>query len=96
VRGASKGEGLGNQFLGHIRNVDAVLQVVRCFDNGDITHVDGTINPLRDIETIETELILADLDSVERRRDKWRKQGEGRRQGGPAPRPRGRALVRRC
>jgi GTP-binding protein YchF len=77
VRGASKGEGLGNQFLGHIRSTDAVLQVVRCFDNPDITHVDGTINPLRDIETIETELIFADLDSVERRRDKMAKQGKG-------------------
>ena len=77
VRGASKGEGLGNQFLGHIRSVDAILQVVRCFDDPDITHVDGTVDPIRDIETIETELILADLDSVEKRIDKLKKQAKG-------------------
>jgi GTP-binding protein YchF len=77
VRGASKGEGLGNQFLGHIRSVDAVLQVVRCFDDADITHVDGTVDPLRDIETIETELILADLESVDRRLQKLLKQAKG-------------------
>lgn len=76
VRGASKGEGLGNQFLGHIRAVDATLQVVRCFDDDDITHVDGTIDPLRDIETIQLELIFADLDSAERRRDKYAKQAK--------------------
>ena len=64
VRGASKGEGLGNQFLGNIRNVDAVLHVVRCFDNPDVVHVDGAVDPLRDIDTIETELCLADMDSV--------------------------------
>ena len=73
VRGASKGEGLGNQFLGHIRAVDAVLQVVRCFDDEDITHVEGSVDPLRDIETIETELILADLDSCERREKRYSK-----------------------
>jgi len=73
VRGASKGEGLGNQFLGHIRSVDAVLQVVRCFDDTEITHVDGTVDPLRDIDTIETELIFADLEAAERRADKWKK-----------------------
>jgi GTP-binding protein YchF len=73
VRGASKGEGLGNQFLGHIRAVDAVLQVVRCFDDEDITHVEGSIDPLRDIDTIETELILADLDSCERRARRYGK-----------------------
>lgn len=67
VRGASKGEGLGNQFLGHIRAVDAVLHVVRCFESTDIVHVDDTVDPIRDIETIHTELILADLDSVEKR-----------------------------
>jgi GTP-binding protein YchF len=77
VRGASKGEGLGNQFLGHIRSVDAVLQVVRCFEDADITHVDGHVDPLRDIETIETELILSDLESVERRVEKLRKQAKG-------------------
>jgi GTP-binding protein YchF len=73
VRGASKGEGLGNQFLGHIRNVDAILQVVRCFEDGDITHVDGTIDPLRDIETIQLELILSDLTTCEKRVDRYKK-----------------------
>lgn len=67
VRGASKGEGLGNQFLSHIREVDAICQVVRCFSDGDITHVDGSVDPIRDIETINFELILADLDVVEKR-----------------------------
>jgi len=67
VRGASKGEGLGNQFLSHIREVDAICQVVRCFEDGNITHVEGTIDPIRDIETIKIELNLADLDSVEKR-----------------------------
>lgn len=67
VRGASTGEGLGNQFLGHIREVDAIFHVVRCFDAGDITHVEGSIDPRRDIEVIETELMLADLESLERR-----------------------------
>src|SRR3954464_4975640 len=62
VKGASKGEGLGNQFLATIREVDAIAHVVRCFDNGDITHVSGKIDPLADIETIETELTLADLE----------------------------------
>jgi GTP-binding protein YchF len=70
VRGASEGEGLGNQFLGHIRSVDAVLQVVRCFDDPDITHVEGSIDPIRDIETIATELALADLQVAERRLDR--------------------------
>ena len=73
VRGASQGEGLGNQFLGHIRSVDAVLEVVRCFDDPDVTHVEGSVDPLRDIETIETELILADLDTATRRRDRFSK-----------------------
>lgn len=77
VRGASKGEGLGNQFLGHIRQVDAILQVVRCFEDTEITHVDGTVDPLRDIDTIETELILADLDSVEKRLQRVNKQAKG-------------------
>ena len=67
VRGASKGEGLGNQFLAHIREVDAIVHVVRCFENGDVTHVEGRIDPIADIETVETELMLADLDSLERR-----------------------------
>ncbi len=65
VRGASKGEGLGNKFLSHIREVDAIMHVVRCFDNDDVTHVDGSVDPLRDIETIETELMLADLAMAE-------------------------------
>jgi len=65
VKGASEGEGLGNKFLSNIRNVDAILHVVRCFENDDITHVDGSIDPIRDIEVIETELMLADLQSVE-------------------------------
>ena len=66
VSGASKGEGLGNKFLAHIREVDAIIHVVRCFENTDITHVDNSINPLRDTETIDTELVLADLESLER------------------------------
>ncbi|MFQ3348519.1 MAG: GTP-binding protein YchF [Paracoccaceae bacterium] len=67
VRGASKGEGLGNQFLANIRECDAIAHVLRCFEDGDITHVDGRIDPVADAETIETELMLADLESVERR-----------------------------
>ena len=65
VRGAASGEGLGNQFLGHIRQTDAIAHVVRCFEDGDITHVEGSVDPIRDIEIIETELILADLQTVE-------------------------------
>jgi GTP-binding protein YchF len=68
VRGASKGEGLGNQFLANIRECDAIAHVLRCFEDGDITHVEGRIDPVADAETIETELMLADLDSIERRR----------------------------
>ena len=67
VRGASKGEGLGNQFLAHIREVDAIAHVVRCFDDANVVHVDGTVNPRRDIEVVEAELILKDLETVERR-----------------------------
>ena len=67
VRGASKGEGLGNQFLGHIRSTDAVIHVLRCFEDDDITHVEGSVDPLRDLTTIETELMLADLESLEKR-----------------------------
>ena len=77
VRGASKGEGLGNQFLATIREVDAVAHVVRCFEDSDITHVDGKIAPLADIETIETELMLADLDSLEKRVDNLSKKAKG-------------------
>ena len=76
VRGAASGEGLGNQFLGHIRSVDAVLHVVRCFDDDDVTHVDGHIDPLRDIEVIDTELVLADMESLERQLDKLRKKAK--------------------
>ena len=67
VKGASAGEGLGNKFLSHIREVDAIVQVVRCFEDEDIHHVAGDVDPVRDIETITTELVLADLDSVNRR-----------------------------
>lgn len=70
VKGASKGEGLGNKFLAHIREVDAVAQVVRCFEDGNITHVEGSINPLRDIEIINTELCLADMETVEKRQER--------------------------
>lgn len=66
IRGASKGEGLGNQFLGHIRSVDAIAHVVRCFDDENIVHVDGSVNPRRDVETIDTELILSDLDAIQK------------------------------
>ena len=67
VRGASSGEGLGNQFLANIREVDAVVHVLRCFEEGDVTHVEGRVDPVADAETVETELMLADLDSLERR-----------------------------
>ena len=69
VKGASKGEGLGNQFLANIRETDAIIHVVRCFENGDITHVEGSVDPLRDAEIIDTELMLADLDSVTKQAD---------------------------
>ena len=68
VKGASKGEGLGNQFLANIREVDAIAHVLRCFDDGDVTHVEGRVNPVEDAEVIETELMLADLESIEKRR----------------------------
>ena len=67
VKGASQGEGLGNQFLSHIREVDAIVHVVRCFDNDDIVHVDGSVDPVRDVEVIDTELLLKDLETVEKR-----------------------------
>lgn len=76
VKGASRGEGLGNQFLGHIRQVDAILHVVRCFEDDNIVHVDGSIAPLRDMEVISMELILADLDTVEKRLAKSRNQAK--------------------
>jgi len=68
VKGASKGEGLGNQFLANIRETDAIAHVLRCFEDGDVTHVDGRVNPVEDADTIETELMLADLESIEKRR----------------------------
>src|SRR6201993_2545874 len=77
VRGASKGEGLGNQFLANIREVDAVAHVVRCFEDDDVTHVEGKIDPIADIETIETELMLADLDSLEKRLPNLEKRAKG-------------------
>ena len=77
VRGASKGEGLGNKFLSHIREVDAVIHVVRCFEDDDIIHVDGSVNAKRDIETINLELILSDLEMIERRLDRTSKAMKG-------------------
>ena len=77
VRGASKGEGLGNQFLANIREVDAIAHVLRCFDDGEIAHVDGDVDPLRDAATVETELMLADIDSLERRMTALVKKSRG-------------------
>lgn len=77
VRGASKGEGLGNQFLSHIREVDAIVYMLRCFEDDDITHVEGSVDPLRDAEIIETELVLADLESLEKRKDGLTKKARG-------------------
>lgn len=77
VRGASKGEGLGNQFLANIREVDAVIYVMRCFEDGDITHVEGRVDPVADFETVETELMLADLESLEKRRSGLAKKATG-------------------
>ena len=77
VKGASTGEGLGNQFLAHIRETAAIVHVVRCFDDSDVVHVDGSVNPVRDVEVIETELVLADLQMVEARLDKLAKKAKG-------------------
>ena len=77
VKGASKGEGLGNKFLSHIRETDAILEVVRCFEDPNIVHVDGSIDPLRDIDTINVELVLADLDTVNKRIDRAAKNAKG-------------------
>ncbi|HXA26927.1 MAG TPA: redox-regulated ATPase YchF [Acetobacteraceae bacterium] len=77
VRGASKGEGLGNQFLAHIREVDAIIHVLRCFEDTDVTHVEGSIDPLRDAEVVETELMLADLESLEKRLIAAQKKARG-------------------
>jgi ribosome-binding ATPase len=76
VRGASKGEGLGNQFLGNIREVDAIVHVLRCFEDGDVTHVEGKVDPIADAETVETELMLADLESLEKRVPNLQKKGQ--------------------
>jgi len=79
VKGASTGAGLGNQFLGHIKDVDAVVQVVRCFEDGDVVHVDGSVDPIRDVSTVETELLLKDLETAEKgveRAEKMAKSGE--------------------
>lgn len=78
VRGASKGEGLGNQFLANIREVDAIVHVLRCFEDGDITHVENRIDAVADAETVETELMLADLESLERRTEQTRKRASGK------------------
>jgi GTP-binding protein YchF len=83
VAGASKGEGLGNKFLSNIRETQAILHVVRCFDDDDIIHVDNSIDPLRDIETIETELILSDVQIVDGRLDRLKKQSKGDKNAGP-------------
>jgi GTP-binding protein YchF len=77
VRGASKGEGLGNQFLANIREVDAIVHVLRCFEDPDVTHVEGSVDPIRDAETVETELMLADLDSIEKRLPAFQKKARG-------------------
>jgi ribosome-binding ATPase len=77
VRGASKGEGLGNQFLANIREVDAIVHVLRCFEDSDVTHVEGSVDPLRDAETVETELMLADLDGLEKRAVGLQKRARG-------------------
>ena len=77
VKGAAKGEGLGNKFLSHIREVDAIIHVVRCFDNDDIMHVDGSVDPQRDIETINLELILSDAEILQRRIDRTTKAMKG-------------------
>src|ERR1700757_1817087 len=77
VKGAAQGEGLGNKFLTHIREVDAIIQVVRCFEDNDIHHVSGTVDPVRDIEVITTELVMVDIESVQKRKDKNTKAARG-------------------
>src|SRR3979490_1458421 len=76
-RGASKGQGLGNQFLGHLREVDAIAHIVRCFSDGNVVHVEGSVDPIRDAETVETELMLADLEGLERRTLQMVKRARG-------------------
>lgn len=82
VKGASKGEGLGNQFLANIREVDAIVHVVRCFDDDDIIHVSGSVDPLRDMDVINLELSLADLSQVEKRLERQRKQAKKEKEAG--------------
>jgi ribosome-binding ATPase len=77
VRGASKGQGLGNQFLGRLREVDAIAHILRCFDDDNVVHVEGSVDPIRDVETVETELMLADMESLERRMDAAQKRARG-------------------
>jgi len=84
VRGASKGEGLGNQFLSNIREVEVILHMVRCFEDGNITHVEGDVNPLRDIEIIETELIYADISQLEKKIDRLKKQSKASKEAASA------------
>ncbi|MFO0619474.1 MAG: redox-regulated ATPase YchF [Polyangiaceae bacterium] len=91
VRGASTGEGLGNKFLSHIREVDAVLHVVRCFENQDVVHVDGGVNPIRDMDTIDTELLLADLAVVEGSLERTKKQATHQKELAPTA-----ALLEKC
>ena len=98
VRGASKGEGLGNQFLAHIREVDAIAYVLRCFEDSDVIHVEGRIDPIEDADTIETELMLADLDSLERRvpiaGEEDARPGQGGQEDARAGRARAAAVAR--
>src|SRR6201996_8276828 len=77
VRGASKGEGLGNQFLANIRETDAIIHVLRCFEDTDVTHVEGSIDPLRDIEVVETELMICDMENLEKRIEPMKKKAKG-------------------
>src|ERR1700759_1744207 len=77
VRGASKGDGLGNQFLANIREVEAIIHMLRCFEDSDVAHIEGSVDPIRDAETVETELMLADLESLERRLPALQKRAKG-------------------
>lgn len=92
VKGASRGEGLGNKFLGNIRMTDAIVHVVRCFDDNNIIHVEGSTDPVRDMDTIDLELVMADLEMVERRIDKAKKAAKGTRSSSRRP-PTSRACV---
>jgi GTP-binding protein YchF len=87
VKGASKGEGLGNQFLGNIREVDAIVHVLRCFENDDIQHVANKVDPLADAEVVETELLLADLESLEKRFPTWSRRASRATRNRRSPRP---------